>query len=94
MKVYAMVLTYNRHEMLNNLVTDLLCDGIETFVIDHDSTPSVEIAPHMTGGYAAGLYIRHLPDWQGDVFNISKCWNYGLDWVHRYHEHSAHRDED
>ncbi len=82
-----MVLTYNRHSMVYDLVSELQADMIETFVVDHDSTPPIYMN-------RAGVYVRYLPQWQGDEFNISKCWNYGLDWVHRHHEHSAHHDED
>lgn len=92
MKAYAVVLTHNRQQMAVNLLGQLVSDGIQTFVLDHNSIPTFRSV--LGFDHLPGVYVRRVTDYLDQDFNISALWNIGLDWVRRNHAHSAARAED
>ncbi len=85
MKPYALITHHNRHEMVRDLVLGLVRDGVETFVLDHNSTPPLEL-DH------PGVYLHKVEGFIGEEFNLSAIWNIGLNWVARHHARSGMRD--
>ncbi|ROO50807.1 hypothetical protein EDC02_5665 [Micromonospora sp. Llam0] len=66
MKLYAVIATHNRHELISGLTEKLWRDNVTPIVIDNASTPP------FTSSYGVTIFDPEQPP------NLSRLWNLGL----------------
>lgn len=76
MRLWAVIPSRNRREMLEKLVAQLSADGVRIVVVDNGYEPS----------YDSDDGIVSIVRDPQDPPNLSRLWNIGLDWARYHHE--------
>ena len=83
MKLWAVVPSRDRRDMLFNLVAQLLVDDVEVVVVDNGYDPPLDESPNPR------VHIRRVDQTPP---NLSYLWNYGLGWARAHHNFEKQGD--